>query len=387
MSAAIEIEIESSDHTSKEPRLAMPAVTAAVGKNRILELDGLRALAAINLMLFHLTHVYSVKFGYSSPLGFEWPFGAYGVELFFILSGYLNAMSLLRRGDPSRYLSARFIRIVPIFLIVIVANLLIVQLPPHDTTHYTTAQWIANLTLVPRLLGQECIDPVMWTLQVEMMFYGLLTLLFVGGLLRRPIWTWSILLALSLLVCRWVDAQPATSLEGSLLASWAIAVRGLLLLDFIPLFAIGFMLYLLRTRQGSSITSLIVLIAGAAVFHHIDHGKHNPAATVLIVATVALASMGKIPPLRIRPLVFVSTISYALYLCHNNLGCALIHHFDRAGLPSVACLLIAIVFSLSLATIVTTRVEQPITRAIQRALSRRVETRTPVAAQGLVPPG
>ena len=43
---------------------------------RILELDSLRALAAINLLLFHFTHVYSVKFGYTSPLGFEWPYGA-----------------------------------------------------------------------------------------------------------------------------------------------------------------------------------------------------------------------------------------------------------------------------------------------------------------------
>ena len=66
-------------------------------QRRIVELDALRALAAINLVLFHFTHVYAVKFGYTTPLGFEWPYGAYGVEMFFILSGFVNAMSLLRR--------------------------------------------------------------------------------------------------------------------------------------------------------------------------------------------------------------------------------------------------------------------------------------------------
>ena len=67
---------------------------------RILELDALRAMAALNLVLFHFTYLYAVKFGYSSSLGFEWPYGAYGVEMFFILSGFVNSMSLLRRGKP-----------------------------------------------------------------------------------------------------------------------------------------------------------------------------------------------------------------------------------------------------------------------------------------------
>ena len=97
---------------------------------RILELDALRALAAINLVLFHFTHVFSVKFGYSSPLGFEWPYGAYGVEMFFILSGYVNSMSLMRRGKPVDFVAARLIRIIPIFLLVILANVWILQLAP-----------------------------------------------------------------------------------------------------------------------------------------------------------------------------------------------------------------------------------------------------------------
>ena len=128
---------------------------------RILELDALRALAAINLVLFHFTHVYSVRFGYSSPLGFEWPYGAYGVEMFFILSGYVNSMSLLRRGKPVDFVAARLIRIIPIFWMAIVANLWVLQLAPmHE--HVSTSQFLANMTLMPRVLGYECVDLVMW---------------------------------------------------------------------------------------------------------------------------------------------------------------------------------------------------------------------------------
>ncbi len=150
-----------------------PNLTESVLKphTRILELDALRALAAINLVLFHYTHVYAVKFGYSSPLGFEWPYGAYGVEMFFILSGFVNSMSLLRRGQPADFVAARLIRIVPFFMMAIVANVFILRLAPMYET-VSTGQFLANLTLIPRILGHECVDPVMWTLQIEMMFYA-----------------------------------------------------------------------------------------------------------------------------------------------------------------------------------------------------------------------
>src|SRR6056297_1874866 len=84
---------------------------ATTSRRRIIELDALRAMAAVNLVLFHFTHVYAVKFGFSSPLGGEWPYGAYGVELFFILSGFVNSMSLMRRGKPTDFVAARLIRI------------------------------------------------------------------------------------------------------------------------------------------------------------------------------------------------------------------------------------------------------------------------------------
>lgn len=335
---------------------------------RILELDALRALAAINLVLFHFTHVYAVKFGYSSPLGFEWPYGSYGVELFFILSGFVNSMSLLRRGQPVDFVAARLIRIIPIFLLVIIANLWIMSLAPMNQTVSTT-QFLANMTLLPRVLGYECVDPVMWTLQIEMMFYATLVILFRIGALRRYFLGWGTLLALSLLVCPTLDSME--TLHGS--SGWfaaATGIRRIMLLDFVPLFAIGFLLYMIKTNTGRRWQNIAGILVAAAVFHSIDHGKHNPAATALIIALVTLSAYGRVPILRFGPLVYVSTISYALYLCHNNLGCAVIDRFDRFGLPPQICFVIAVVFSFAVAIVVTTRIEQPITGRLRTAWNR-----------------
>ena len=349
---------------------------------RIVELDALRALAAINLMLFHFTHVYAVKFGYTSPLGFEWPYGAYGVEMFFILSGFVNSMSLLRRRKPVDFVAARMIRIVPIFLLVIIGNLWVLQFAPHNYQEVTTAQFIANMTLMPRVFGYECLDPVMWTLQIEMMFYCTLVILFRIGALSRYFIGWGTLLALSLILCPTLDALQ-TGYQQTYWFGTLTAIRRLMLLDFVPLFAIGFLLYMIKTDVGKKWQNILGIIVAAGVFHSIDHGKHNPLATLLIIGLVTASAYGRVPMLRMRFLVFVSTISYALYLFHNNLGCILIHRFDTAGVPPLACFAIALAFSFSIATIVTLRIEQPLTNMLRRTWERyrsRQQTETPVVA-------
>ncbi len=348
---------------------------------RILELDALRTLAAINLVLFHYTHVYAVKFGYTSPLGFEWPFGAYGVEMFFILSGFVNSMSLLRRRKPKDFVAARMIRIVPIFLCVIIGNVWVMSFPPLASEGVTTARLLANLTLMPRIFGYECLDPVMWTLQVEMMFYSTLVILYKMGALQRYFIGWGTLLALSLAICPTLDAWQATSGQ-TVWFGCATAIRRLMLLDFVPLFAIGFLLYMIKTDVGRKWQNILGIVVAACVFHAIDHGKHNPLATVLIIALVTASAYGRVPILRLRPLVFVSTISYALYLFHNNLGCILIHRFDTAGVPPRICFLIALVFSFSVAIIVTVRIEQPITNRLRKAWQHYRTRRQPNATLG-----
>ena len=288
--------------------------------------------------------------------------------MFFILSGFVNSMSLLRRGKPVDFVAARLIRIIPIFLLVIIANLFILKLEPMNQ-QVSVGQFAANMTLLPKVFGYDCVDPVMWTLQIEMMFYATLVIMFRLGALKRYFVGWGSLLIASLIVCPSLDAMAASHGE----ATWHIAIstiRRLMLLDFVPLFAIGFMLYMIKSGVGKKWQNILGMAAAASVFHSIDHGKHNPAATVFIIGLVTVCAYGKLPLLRFKPLVYVSTISYALYLCHNNLGSAIIYRLDHAGIPPQACFVIGIVFSFSLAIIITNRIEQPMTNALRKGWTR-----------------
>ncbi len=78
----------------------------------------------------------------------------------------------------------------------------------------STAQFVANMTLMPMVLGYECVDPVMWTLQIEMMFYATLVILFQIGGLQRYFLGWGTLLVLSMFVCPTLDALAGDSRRG-----------------------------------------------------------------------------------------------------------------------------------------------------------------------------
>ena len=75
-------------------------------------LDLLRLLAALMVLAVHT--------GQAAGLDAWTRTGAYGVELFFILSGYLSGCSLERSADPLRYYRRRAVRILPTYWLLLV---------------------------------------------------------------------------------------------------------------------------------------------------------------------------------------------------------------------------------------------------------------------------
>lgn len=325
--------------------------------SRIVELDALRALAAINLLLFHFTYLYQNKYGFSSPLGFAYPYGKYGVQLFFMLSGLVNAMTLLNKHRSEDFLAARLIRICPPYWAAMLINLGLVCVLPLAASPPSLGQWLANFTIVPGLWGQECIEPVTWTLQVELLFYMILLFWFSIGAFQRPlVLTWTVLavvLAVSLpLKHGWL--VPGTTGFGI-----ATALESVLILKTLPLFLIGILLNERRVGRGSWWGCGAAMVACGAVFHVVDARDFNPLGTVLFTALLGLSAFGKIPALRLKPIVFVAGISYSLYLLHNNLGSTLIFHLDP-WLGPWSALLLSTTLVVAIAILSTYYFERPV---------------------------
>ncbi len=335
-----------------------------IKSRRIIELDALRALAAINLLLFHFTHVYQVKYGYVGSLGFELPYGKYGVQLFFMLSGFVNAMTILKKRDASDFVVNRLVRIYPAFWMVVMLNVLLFSVAPIHLGTLSTQQVFANFTAIPGLFGEGSMEPVTWTIQVEMLFYGIILVLFLTGALDKPLRTIAVLVTFSLVGCLCMDYMASINPDAYGL-SFLTFFRGLLILDYLPLFAIGMLLHEIYSGRSGRWANIGGVVFSAIVFHVIDDHGHNPVVTIGFIGLLTASAYGKLPVLRLKPFVFISTISYALYLMHNNLGCVLIYYMNHAGIHPLVCMVAVTALMTVVAALFTYKLEQPLTRFLK----------------------
>lgn len=332
--------------------------------SRILELDALRAISCLNLLLFHFTYVYQNKYGFESPLGFAFPYGKYGVQLFFMLSGLVNAMTLLSKRKPGDFIAARCIRIFPSYWLMILASLVLFSCLSMFQVVPTVSSTLANASTMPRLFGYDTMEPVTWTLQIEMLFYGFLMVTLMTGWIDRPLRLMMGAVGVSLVSCLcfdWFFVHRPDSVWNSRFA----VIENLFFMRNLPLFAMGILLNEIRSGRGKAWKHSLGILASALAFHAIDLRDHNPVATAMLFSLLALSAYGKIPVLRFKPLLFVSTISYSLYLFHNNAGCALIAWLESIGVNPQVSVLLGTVFAIAIGAAVTYWFEQPITKRLR----------------------
>ena len=333
--------------------------------NRLLELDALRAISCLNLLLFHFTYVYQNKYGFAIPINYAFPFGKYGVELFFMLSGLVNAMTLLSKRQAGDFFVARCVRIFPSYWLVVCLNVWLFAYLPFFETKPSAELFAANLTAMPNLIGFENMEPVTWTLQIELLFYGFLLLSLMLGLLDRPFRTMMCAMGVCLVCCTGFDWFQEYYPESDWNQHFDLVCQ-LGCLRYLPLFSMGLLLNEIRCGRGNRWLLGIGIAVSAVVFHAIDLRDHNPLATALLFGLLAGSAFGKIPLLRFRPLIFISTISYSLYLFHNNLGCLVIRQFENVGCPPWLAIGLGTMFAIALGSMITFWFEQPVTRYLNR---------------------
>jgi len=152
----------------------------------IRSMEGLRGFAVALVFLVH----YVSLAGTTAPVaGAMHTIGNSGVDLFFVLSGYLIYGSLMRR--PQRFgsfMARRVERIYPAFLAVFAVYLaLSLAMPAHSKIpdEGAAAYLLANVLLLPGIFPIEPMITVAWSLSYEMFFYLLAPIVVAGARLRE----------------------------------------------------------------------------------------------------------------------------------------------------------------------------------------------------------
>ncbi len=143
-------------------------------KEKIGAVNLLRFLAAIGVLLYHYMFMFYQR-GLSyldfGPLRGIAQYGYLGVDLFFIISGFVIALSAENRTWFG-FLTSRMSRLYPIFWTCVSITALYILFGGYLVSeHVTWGRYFAGLTMTPGLFGQTILEGSYWTLEVELKFY------------------------------------------------------------------------------------------------------------------------------------------------------------------------------------------------------------------------
>jgi peptidoglycan/LPS O-acetylase OafA/YrhL len=295
--------------------------TPAATRDRAPELDVLRFIAASMVVVFH--YAYRPAIGgvvdtevYGGLQNFA-AYGYLGVQLFFMISGFVIVWSAAGRG-PGKFVKLRFLRLYPMFWVGVAITALTVWLAGVRPEVHDLRVILANLTLVPAYFDAPLVDGVYWTLVIELKFY---LLIFLAILLRQMpnlekwLYLW---LAGSIAFTFWT--VPLTS-------SMVMLPHGFY-------FVGGAICYFIRTSGFTPVRALTLSLAVAgSAWHAAIMGRDNFSvdtrgaepvlvAMLIVLFYVAMLSVAmrwvRLPQARFW--ATLGALTYPLYLLHNMLG-------------------------------------------------------------------
>lgn len=143
-------------------------------KEKIGAINLLRFVAAIGVLFYHYMFMfYQRGFSYLDfgSLRSIAQYGYLGVDLFFIISGFVIALSAENRTSFG-FLTSRMSRLYPIFWTCLSITALYTLFGGYFISeHVTWSRYFAGLTMIPGLFGQTILEGSYWTLEVELKFY------------------------------------------------------------------------------------------------------------------------------------------------------------------------------------------------------------------------
>lgn len=295
-------------------------------------MDVFRSCAAMGIMLYHYFFIGPLQGFYSKevfiPLAF---FGEWGVDIFFLISGFFILQSVHNRNYKTFFMS-RIKRIYPSFIVGSFFVLLLGIVMPNTQIRNLIYRWIVSLLMIGDLTSSGPLSSIYWTLFIEIRFYVLVTIiLFIDAVinekciknkitLNKLLFGW---LAISILNTYWISNK---------------AIEVFFVTKYAGHFIIGIILYriIINNKRNASYILLLPLstilllhnILGytqwirGAEYQKLAYSESEIFGGVLILLCtfVYFAKKSKINPKSASIAHVLSAISFPFYLVHADFG-------------------------------------------------------------------
>ncbi len=327
---------------------------------RIGGLDGMRGIAAMGVLLYHYTFIYRLEFGHTFPAWIDFHRGLYGVQLFFMISGFVIFMTAKSCRTWGEFLIKRISRLYPTYWACLAITFTLTTIFFVSEERSTTWQeGLFNLTMLQGMFHVKEVDGAYWSLYPELLFYAVICLVMFFRGLRYVQWVGVLWMMVEL---HGPIHVPGITLD----LQWG---------TFFLAGITGYKIAVLKERTWwnygyFALTFVVNLIA-----------HRNFVAYPVVYLCFTLFVFDKAPFFAHPWLRYLGGISYALYLIHQNVGYLIIRGLVATGMPDVLAMLMAIGCVILIAHTVTYRIEKPLIPRFRKALfwMRDKFTRSPDA--------
>ena len=320
--------------------------------DKIVSIQYLRGMAALSVVLCH----YGSNLQSYPVLSRVFNFGQTGVQVFFLISGFIIVYSLIKSNyRPQqffKFLLKRSIRIDPSYFVVILLTLILFKMLSYmpsfrgEKLPFIPGQFIAHIFYFVPFTKYPFYNHVFWTLCVEFQFYILIGMLYFlyDSLIYKSVFT--VLLSLSCLV-------PFENVY--------------LVFVYAPIFALGISLVSFYDNRTWLNAILPAFLLGLIEY------KFGLSIFILLFVTALIIFLLK---LFIKPLKVLGDISYSLYLTHPFILIVILGITKKIALPTdkyqLFCLFIEVVIAISFAYLFYRLVEKPSSDLSKRIFYKKI---------------
>lgn len=311
---------------------------------RLANIDAMRGIASLAVCWFHMTNTYSE----SSSVRLSGQYGWLGIEVFFVISGFIIPYTLFKGGYQLEsgwklFILKRVIRLEPPYLFSLLLSLALwffSSIAPGfrgQALDISYAQFFLHFGYLNGIFGYPWINPVFWTLAIEFQFYLAASFLF--------------------------NLMSSKNLSLLILANFALLGTSLLLTSdvfvfhYFGLFLFGIAAY--QYRVGLIDRTMLVVFLASSVF---AVGTTLGLLAAFAGLTTSLLILDGAQQIGTRPLVAFGTISYSLYLLHVPIGGKVVNlgrRYIETQLGEALLSLFAVLVSVSAAYVFYRLIEKP----------------------------
>ncbi len=336
-------------------------------KQRIYQIDLFRFIAALSVVLYHYLFMgYNKAVNMSvlnfSEIGDYFKYGYLGVDIFFIISGFVILLSI-KNSSLIDFIIARFIRLYPAYWLCVIVTFLTIILFGYPTYTANFKVLIINITMLQGFLNIQDIDGSYWSLLIELKFYILIAFFLIINTFKK--------ISVDYLIYFWLIFSVLYVFNSD---SYFIKIANdYLVLEWSSNFIAGIIFYQIFINGLNSKNFLLLVVC---LFISLDNAvlrvtplesyyktSFSPYIICAIISMffilMLLVSSNRLNSINSPKLIKLGFLTYPLYLIHQNVGFIIFNNLSES-INKYIILIFTILFMLLFSVLVNKKIEIPL---------------------------